>query len=65
MQVVNEILDAFSKLRNGIISFVMSVRQSAWTHHALRRKDFPETLYSSIFLKNLSENICFIKIFQE
>ena len=30
IQVVNEILDAFSKLRNATISFVMSVRHSAW-----------------------------------
>jgi len=49
------ILGAFAKFRNATISFVMSVRRSAWNNWASNGKDFHEIWYLWISQKSVEK----------
>jgi len=58
VRVEGRFLGAFEILRKANISFVMSVRLSAWNNWT----DCHEILYLSIFPKYVEKNSSFIKI---
>jgi hypothetical protein len=58
-------LGVFAKLRKAAVSFIMSVRPSAWNNSVSHWKNFRETLYFGSFLKICGGKICFVKIWQE